>query len=305
MSATCEALMYRVLAVIDEINSLASKLDGHGESVFGKLSLKIPRLAPPELGFLRSVSWLYVIYFEEAKPNVQFLSRRFGLCGVDPQGIHVGHLEITKSLRTYLQHNVNPSTPHNRRVQKKCQQWFSQHCKTSEPSEDAHWEHCLAALLNGSVSFLGALQKCVRCIEQDEERTAILEEWRSYRTRNRSRHEFDKLISVAAGDMGRDALDPVRIRERFYDVWMKQLALLRPDFDFESEARKLIEHTLLSETAAVLPLTGKDIIENFEVAPGPEVGQLLQRARALYTIHPCSREELLGRLRLERRNGSL
>ena len=113
-------------------------------------------------------------------------------------------------------------------------------------------------------------------------------------------HEFDSLISIIAADMGHDGLDPVRLRLRFYDGWSRQLDLLSGDFEFEVEARKLIEHTLLSETTAVLPLTGKDVMEEFGIAPGPEVGRMLQRASAIYMSTPCSRKDLIEKLRTEK-----
>ncbi len=60
--------------------------------------------------------------------------------------------------------------------------------------------------------------------------------------------------------------------------------------------RKLIEYALLTLATPVLPITGKDIIEVLDVAPGPEIGRLLDRAHGLYRESPCSRETLLERL---------
>ena len=39
------------------------------------------------------------------------------------------------------------------------------------------------------------------------------------------------------------------------------------------------------------------MIEQFKVEPGPEVGQILERARTLYQAVPCSRETLIQKLR--------
>jgi hypothetical protein len=39
------------------------------------------------------------------------------------------------------------------------------------------------------------------------------------------------------------------------------------------------------------------VIEQFKVEPGPEVGQILERARTLYQAVPCSRETLIQKLR--------
>jgi len=49
----------------------------------------------------------------------------------------------------------------------------------------------------------------------------------------------------------------------------------------------------------VLPITGHDIINEFNVVPGPIVGQLLEKARNFYNTEPCSRDELLEKIRRE------
>jgi hypothetical protein len=99
--------------------------------------------------------------------------------------------------------------------------------------------------------------------------------------------------------MGREAVDVVRLRTRFYDKWTQELNLLEPDYEFEIQARKLIEYALLTVTTPVLPITGKDIMEDFDIPPGPRVGQLLERARRIYDTKPCSRAVLLDQLRQE------
>ena len=96
--------------------------------------------------------------------------------------------------------------------------------------------------------------------------------------------------------MGRENIEATSLRERFYNNWVKELELLQGNYDFKVEARKLIERALLSETIDRLPITGHDIMETFNIKPGPQVGTLLERALILYQDQPCSREFLLDKL---------
>ena len=121
----------------------------------------------------------------------------------------------------------------------------------------------------------------------------IVQEWIIRLRRYHPPHEFDTLISKVASDMGRDSIDPVRVRERHYGKWTSDLNQLQGEYEFEVEARRLIEHTLLTETAAIIPITGKDVMEVFGIPPGAQVGHLLARAHALYQSAPCSRDSLL------------
>lgn len=53
--------------------------------VFDPVSLPIPRLEPVELGFIRSVAYLFVLYYEAGEVAIPYLLRlweAFGLAGV-------------------------------------------------------------------------------------------------------------------------------------------------------------------------------------------------------------------------------
>ena len=74
-------------------------------------------------------------------------------------------------------------------------------------------------------------------------------------------------------------------------------------FNFEFEATRLVEKTMLNDDNMLLPVTGKDVIESLGVEPGLEVGGLLEEARRYYSATRCSRDKLLDHLGKFRRNG--
>jgi hypothetical protein len=172
-----ESLMYQILRLKEEIDDVASKLN-EINGVFGAISLGIPKFTPSELGFLRTVSWLWVLYYEAGKVNVNFLTERFSAYNLDSDEKLAKHLRIVQQLRTLLQHDLNPQESRN------------------------------------LVIFSG-LRTCIRSIEQDDSQKQILNEWGFIRKRYHPPHEFDNLISKVAADMGRENLDAVRLRKRF------------------------------------------------------------------------------------------
>ena len=293
-----ESLMYQILGLKEEIDQVSAKLNNINE-FFGSLSLKNPIFIPSELGFLRIVSWLYVLYYEVGKVNVNFLTERFPAYNLDPDKKLSKHPLIVQQLRTFLQHNLDPKEKHSLVIQEACEQWMNDRCETPIPVDEQHWKICLINLLSEAIDFLSTLRTCIRKIEQDESREEILREWDFLRKRFHPPHEFDNLISKVAADMGRENLEVIRLRKRFYQEWMKELELLKGNYEFEIEGRKLIEHVLLNKITSVLPITGYDIINEFNIVPGPKVGLILEKARNLYSIKPCSCEELLEKLRIE------
>jgi hypothetical protein len=230
-----ESLMYQILRLKEEIDDVASKLN-EINGVFESISLKIPKFTPSELGFLRTISWLWVLYYEVGKVNVTFLTERFFAYNLDPDGKLAEHLHIVQQLRTYLQHNLNPKESHNIDIKEACERWLKDRCGTPIPGDNRQWKICLTSLLNDAIDFFSVLRTCIRSIEEDESRNQILSEWDFIRKRYHPPHEFDNLIFKVAADMGRENLDAVRLRKRFYTEWVKELDLLRGNYDFEVEA---------------------------------------------------------------------
>jgi hypothetical protein len=292
------ALMYQAIAIQDEIDKVASKLNSDGAKVFGFTSQGIPKVTPPELGFLRVVSWFYILFFDIGKISIDFLSKRFATYELDPKGELIKHLQGIRCLRTFLQHSLDPRSTHDLEIQGICDQWFMQSCKTAVPSDEDQWMSCLVVFLKQSIAFLQGIKACIRAIERDESREQILLDWEFRRNRFHAPHEFDSVIEVAAADIGREGIDIEQFRRRHYEKWVKELEQLNGEYDFHLEARKCVERDLLFENVLVIPITGHDIMRDFGVPPGPKVGELLNLAKSIYMESPCSKSSLLEKLRI-------
>src|SRR6266581_7839188 len=147
MSTKAQSLMFSILILVEEINRVASRINEGKEDVFGVISLPMPKFTPPELGFIRTTSWLYVLYFEAGRVSVQFLFERFSAFGLDPERNISPHLGLVQQMRTFLQHNLDPRKEQNRRIQEDCEKWLEEHCKTRVPELDRQWNRCLEGLL--------------------------------------------------------------------------------------------------------------------------------------------------------------
>ena len=110
--------------------------------------------------------------------------------------------------------------------------------------------------------------------------------------------QFDILITEVGDRHGkRENITLSRIKAPFFtSEWEQELSLLQPNYEFRTEVRKLIERALLSVLTPVLPITGRDIMEAFDIPSGPKVGQLLGRTQKIYAARPCGREELIAQL---------
>ena len=240
--------MYQIIALREEINQVASRLIGMGHGVFEEASLGMPKVEPAELGFLRCVSWLFVLYHEVGKVGVVFLKERFAAYDVDPCGdsptITRWCKASERSCSTISTRARDTTRASGRYVRRGLIVSLVPRCQ----EQTIIGSGALDGLLVEAVQFLNGLLSVVRAIEKDESRGQICREWLFRIRRYHPPHAFDELISRVAADMGRDGIDPIRLRGRFYDRWVQDLSLLQADYEFEVEARKLIERAILTET---------------------------------------------------------
>ena len=287
---------YRVLALRDELYKLSITMIGD-TSAFEDVSLRLPRDTPYELAFYQTVSWLYVLYMETGRVSLQFIMEHFPTYRLDVEKIQVRHYELIRKLRTYLQHNLNLSSTTDFQTQRTCEEWFSVHCGSSVPSQDKDWHYCVIAILRGSAAFLEKTIVCVREMEKDESKGMIVGQWSARISRYHPKYEFDRIAAQVAHDIGQDWIDVPQFVERHYDKWSRDLQSRSEDYGFEVEARRLIERTLLSDNDPPLPISGTDVMNIFGIPPGPEVGRMLSRAKAIYLANPSDGEQLIASLK--------
>lgn len=166
--------MLSILDRFNKINMISLRFNPHKFDVLGKVSLPVHQLNPYELGFYRATSWLYALYFESDRVNVDFLCAQLAAYNIEQDD---GHSRIVQQMRTYFQHNLDPTREQNRMIQLTCEHWFQKQCQAHAPSPSKQWGICLQHLLGDALIFLTALRDCVRCIEQDERRENILQQW--------------------------------------------------------------------------------------------------------------------------------
>jgi hypothetical protein len=284
--------MYQLLVARDDLQTRSQALLGSIRP-FQQISLRNPRFEPAELGFYQVVAWLYGLYYEAGRISFPWLLKQAAVVNPDNNCQLIYHFDALRQLRTYISHNLVLESSHDRGVQTDCQQWFKDQCGSLLPGSDPEWNECLNALLVGAVDFLNSLNNCVRLLEQDAAVIYIIRDWEFRLRRYHPKIDFQRIVEVVSTDIGHQYIDTEKVTNKYFDEWTAQLQSLVGDFDFESEARKRIEHTLIHDAQVPLPVTGKDIITRLKVQPGPVVGQLLRDARIKYEETRCTSSELL------------
>lgn len=257
---------------------------------FLNVSHQIPNFENQELGFIRTVSWLYAHYFEAGSVGINYLNnyiRKSESLDLNCSEDIIIHAETVRVLRTQLQHNLMFDSESDAKTSQDCSEWYKQKCGTRQPHLDQHWSACNIAITSQAKLFLNLNLEAIRQIEADKDmQIIVLEGWQRRLERNHPAHEFDRVIEAAATDFGMNSLRITSFRQRHLSTWRDKLELLKDGYDFESEARFIIESSLLDEFGKVLPINAKNVMERFNIKPGPDVGIVLRAARAIYGSDP-------------------
>jgi hypothetical protein len=288
----------RLLAIIqrrESIDQYSSALLPSRQAVFGAVSVRLPDVnGPAELAFIRTASWLYVHYLEVGRISVNFLSQR------SSSQFSKSHINVVRCLRTWSQHNLDVQSKSDALTTDTCSDWFQRNCGTRHPRLEEHWSTLCECLLLEAQSLFDQIEAEIERIEGEDCREQVLRQWEDRLNRTWPAFRYHELIQIVAADLGRTGVDPVAFFQRYGATFTSGMTLLVDDCDFEVEARKLIEKAMLSEVSSVLPLTGSDVMQEFEMPPGPEVGQMMSLARSIYEQSPCDKQALLARLKVTR-----
>lgn len=293
-----------ILIIKEDIDNKLSSLSNGEINAFDNVSLHLPDFTVAIHGFYTAITWLYVQYFEAGKITIDFLVERATAFGLNPEGYLSKHINTVHCFRTYLQHNVDLSKNRNIAKIKSCTSWMfnavGRHERIDEsywPNSNKEWVAILDKLISDATKFFYILKNTLEEIEKDEFVDDTIKMLIEHFKRNYPAHRFDSIISIVAADMGLAHIDSLALRKRHIEKWNKHLQLLQTGFDFDCECRRLIETTLLNDEEIPMPITGKDIMDEFQIPPGREIRKLMSIARKLYCDDYCSKAELLSRLK--------
>ena len=155
---------------------------------------------------------------------------------------------------------------------------------------------CIRQILIEAADLVEVLLATVRAIEVSEFRDTILIQWQRELDRHHDPVEFDTIVEIVRADLGHGGLDVVAFRNRHLAAWRKRINQLDDGFDFQFEARRMVEDALLSEWPRLLPITGTDIIRELGIPAGKNVARALEMARAFHQAGTFDRDDLLKKI---------
>jgi hypothetical protein len=163
------------------------------------------------------------------------------------------------------------------------------------PTIEEEWKLCLNNLIENTILYLNAIEKCLRVVMVDENAGIVLYEWKRLVHRDYGVFDFEKVFVQVTNDYGLgDIFDSNKIVKRQISVWKEELKLLRDGFDFSKEATRIISRFI--EKRELCPVEASDLI-GLGAPKSPELIRMNIEVRRIFYEDPCSKEVLLERVK--------
>ena len=277
------------VAVTDLRGSLASFVS---PNAMAEVTIRPPVDGGGEISFFRLIAWSYALVFEAGRISIPFLLRAAGAYEQQRETI-----QLIRTLRTWSFHNLGFDSERDRQLSRLVHRWFLVACQRSPPVKDAEWNCCFDRLCDLVGEVVMQCQQAVSVVlSSPDDGDAMIEDLRNRIERFWPPHKFDALVGDVADRLG-VRIDVVKFRTPRLARWQSFLANI-PEDDNPTEAIvRLMEHDLLEYEDGVLPISGRDVMAEFNIPPGAEVGAILRHARELFGAGVREKDELLRRLR--------
>jgi hypothetical protein len=233
-----------------------------------------------KLNFLLCTSFLYKFFKESGKILFETFKVQKAFKKKDSDVSSV--INNTTLLRTYFFHTLDCSDSRDLQIEISCSQWFLEKCNNTLPQDENEWGLCLDFLLQEGIFVINLVIDVLRDWESNASVIkSVFDKTKSYKYP----YDYDILIYEIINDIGRDKLDVVKFRNAHIGKWAKHLKSLQKGYDFKIEARKLIEKSLTEVVADLPPFTATDIMRDFGLKPGKDVGFKLQKAHEIFNAN--------------------
>jgi hypothetical protein len=285
-----EANIEKIKSTITQINTLVQEM--HEDTTlyfFQPVSAPWQRINPSELGFIRVVSWLYILYIDirQNQKNIDFVLRQ-----INTKSNHKIHIH---RLRTYFQHQLNLNDKSDEQKKEDCDNFFYAIIRKNYPTTEEEWEESFVELTDNANTFLNEIYQWLKKLEKfsPNMQKNTIDNWRKELFNTHEKYEYEQVFKSVANSIGLDALSNYEITTLNLDKWRKALDLLDKGYDFNYELSKIIEQRLIAEEV-IIPIGGIDF-EGEGVPKGKILGEYIKKARKIYYASPCSKEELLSK----------
>ncbi len=286
---------------ISSINKLVLELSNGRIVAFEPISLPAPDWSKETHDFERIVSWLYVVYHESGRIAISLLAPLSETDQCSRLAQSKSHVRLVHGLRTFLQHNLVVSSPHDYAIMQLCQGWIQGivgNCQFSDRNWgllDQHFEILSVTLLDEAIEVTRTIMQTLERIKSAEDSEHIVNLWIIRVKRDLKEHELAQMVDVVLRKFDLP-LDANVLAKKHLSKMREFRKLLNESSDLAAETLREVERVIAENEEYPLVVDGNDLI-NLGIPEGPLIKTGLNLVRSLHRKHPSLKVEMIERLK--------
>jgi hypothetical protein len=175
---------------------LRQRVSMHVPGACGEVSVLLPANFEDELAFYRLVNWSYIVVNEAAKVPLSFLMALPPL-----QANSTFRTEVSR-MRTFVAHNLDVTSPHDRKTYAFAHSWFRAACGVGTPTKKEEFAKCSEVLaLKLDEAIQGAIAAC-DALDHPEDGAILAADLAKRVNLQWAAHRFDPIVAEVARDLG-------------------------------------------------------------------------------------------------------
>ena len=278
-----------IVQLINAVNQLTIKFT-EGEIVFFKENTISIRFHNAEICFVDLINWSYAFFIEVSTPSMKFISDKFNPYGVNVQSTVLEISKVVHAVRTIASHSMDYTQQSDIDKRNFCESWYVRVVGRYPPTREEEWKLCLNNLLDNTVLYLRAIERCLKIIVPDENASIVLYEWKRLVNRDYGVVDFERVLVQVLKDYGMgDLFDTNKIVKRYISVWKEDLKILKDGFNFSIEAAKIVSRFI--EKRELCPVEASDLI-GLGAPKSSELIKMNIEVRKIFYEDPCPKDIL-------------
>lgn len=245
-----------------------------------------------ELAFKNIIFYLYRLYFERAKVNIEVMADYSHLVNCEKNDI-VDIRKVVHDFRTKFGHYLDSTLKHSKQIKRRCALWFFKIISKEWPTMNDEWEKCELILLQETVRSLETIYTVLNRIVCGNEKT-IYEQWKM-----KQKRDIPKFKKISILEEIKTNYSFPYDSEILYQKRQKQFDLVVEMLDFEDETKiedyliRAFEKIVLGIEIFPCPLAGREVADCYGIE-GKALESTMKRVMSYYSEHVHStKEELL------------
>ncbi|OXR99726.1 hypothetical protein [Shewanella algae] len=250
---------------IDDINTLIAQLLNDKNSVFfEKVNVIRPNSQNKELSFVRLVTWLYTLYYEAGKNPLKVIKSSMSNSSKE---LYNAHSKRVNSFRTKLHHNLDRASSRDFKIESDYHKWMKSVCNRNIPTSELEWEQCSAQLLQEAHDVLSKIAYELELMTDTPTQKEIFTfNWVASKEKSLAPYIYDNLIKNSLHYINQKNIDIVSYRKKYYEEWNANISLLNSESNYEEEASKIIESSIVKDFYIRLPVTIEVLSQHFSLS---------------------------------------